>query len=136
MYLCFPPCFLWLCFWTALSIYFFFLLRMERSTARWFTRSLVCSCADNPDTLGYTFFSLMGQKWRITPYFNDSHLMVINKHPVIIMISSEVSFNNYEIVIKNNITTQVVQEVLVSLGKWPQWHLCSLGGSVWLHSYS
>lgn len=59
----------------------------------------------------------MGQKWRITPYFNDSHLMVINKHPVIIMISSEVSFNNYEIVIKNNITTQVVQEVLVSLGK-------------------
>lgn len=137
MYFCFPPCFLWLCFWTALSIFFFF------SCSGWkgaqhsdLPQALFVAVLITQILWGIHFFSLMGQKWLITTYFNDSHLMVINKHPIIIMISSEVSFYNYEIVIKNNITTQVVQEVLLSLGRWPHWHLCSLGGSVWLHSYS
>lgn len=54
----------------------------------------------------------------------------------IITISLNVNFDNYGIVIRNSGNTQVVQEILIALGKWPQWYLCPLGGGIWLRSSS
>lgn len=59
-------------------------------------------------------------KWLITNS-NENPIPVINFN---------VNFDNYEIVIRNSDSVQMVQETPIALGKWPWWYLCPLGGGV------
>lgn len=59
-------------------------------------------------------------KWLITNS-NENPIPVINFN---------VNFDNYEIVIRNSDSAQMVQETPIALGKWPWWYLCPLGGGV------
>lgn len=109
------------------------LLMLQRSTAQWLTRSLVCSCADNPASFEHMIFFL----GRVNMAFHCIVKLIMNSNEnSIITISFNVNFDNYGIVIRNGGNTQVVQEILIALGKWPQWYLCPLGGGIWLRSSS